>query len=147
MTECSRNAVSFSRVRGRELVADFSGGTISSDAGVLLLREADRRIAHAAAVFEDELFRLHEHAGGTATGVVDPTLVGGEHANEEVDDAVRRVELAAILPLGTGKLGEEVFVNAAEDALGPRKTHYWAAVKTSLSVRTASVTFEFSKSV
>jgi hypothetical protein len=44
MTECTPNRVVFSRVGRRDLVADFSGGTITSDAGVLLLREADRRI-------------------------------------------------------------------------------------------------------
>jgi hypothetical protein len=44
MTESTPNPVLFSRVRGRDLVADFSGGTITSDAGLLLLREADRRI-------------------------------------------------------------------------------------------------------
>ena len=50
MTECNRNPIQFSRVRGRDLVADFSGGTITSDAGVLLLREADRRIGLLAAL-------------------------------------------------------------------------------------------------
>ncbi|HEY2786463.1 MAG TPA: transposase [Fimbriiglobus sp.] len=50
MTECNRNSIHFSRVRGQELVADFSGGTITSDAGVLLLREADRRIGLLDAV-------------------------------------------------------------------------------------------------
>jgi hypothetical protein len=44
MTECSRNPIGFSRVSRRDVVADFSGGTITSDAGLLLLREADRRI-------------------------------------------------------------------------------------------------------
>ncbi len=50
MTECNRNPITFSRVRRRALVADFSGGAITSDAGVRLLREADRRIGVRDAV-------------------------------------------------------------------------------------------------
>lgn len=44
MTECNRSPVSFATLDRRELVADFTGGTITSDAGALLLRQADRRI-------------------------------------------------------------------------------------------------------
>jgi len=41
MTECSQPPLSFATTKRRRLEADFSGGTITSDAGVLLLREAD----------------------------------------------------------------------------------------------------------
>jgi hypothetical protein len=44
MTECNRSTVAFASLDRRDLVADFSGGDITSDAGVLLLREADRRL-------------------------------------------------------------------------------------------------------
>ena len=44
MTECNRKLLSFSSVSGRKIVADFDGGWLTSDAGGLLLREADRRI-------------------------------------------------------------------------------------------------------
>jgi len=44
MTECNQTPVSFATLDRRNLVADFSGGTITSDAGALLLRQADRRI-------------------------------------------------------------------------------------------------------
>ena len=44
MTECNRMPLPFSRGKRREIVADFSGGVITSDAGALLLREADRQI-------------------------------------------------------------------------------------------------------
>jgi hypothetical protein len=44
MTECNQSPVSFATLDRRNLVADFSGGTITSDAGALLLRQADRRI-------------------------------------------------------------------------------------------------------
>ena len=44
MTQRTTTSVSFSRVHQRELVAEFSAGHITSDAGLLLLREADRQI-------------------------------------------------------------------------------------------------------
>ena len=44
MTECNSEAVRFTGVRRRNIVADFNGGRLTTDAGVLLLREVDRRI-------------------------------------------------------------------------------------------------------
>lgn len=44
MTECNRKPVGFSSLKRRNVVADFAGGTITSDAGGLLLREVDRRL-------------------------------------------------------------------------------------------------------
>ena len=55
MTECNRKSsvstspqsnvsLSFSRLGRQEIVADFDGGRLSSDAGGLLLREVDRRL-------------------------------------------------------------------------------------------------------
>lgn len=43
------------------------------------------------------------------------TFVGREHLDEHAHHAARRVELPAVLALGRGELGEEVFVDAAED--------------------------------
>ncbi len=44
MTECIQSRLAFARAGKREVVAEFHGGAISSDGGVLLLRETDRRI-------------------------------------------------------------------------------------------------------
>ena len=44
MTECIRKPLSFSSLGSRRLEADFSGGSLTTDAGALLLREADRRL-------------------------------------------------------------------------------------------------------
>ena len=44
MTVCSSESMSFSSVSRREVVADFLGERLTSDAGGLLLKEVDRRI-------------------------------------------------------------------------------------------------------
>lgn len=44
MTQRTTPTLPFSRAGRREIHADFSGGDLTSDAGVLLLREADRRL-------------------------------------------------------------------------------------------------------
>jgi len=43
-TECSQSLFDFPACKSRKVQADFNGGTITSDAGALLLRQADRRI-------------------------------------------------------------------------------------------------------
>jgi len=41
LTECSADLFGFARVEGRRVEAAFDGGTITSDAGALLLRATD----------------------------------------------------------------------------------------------------------
>ncbi len=50
MTKCSRDQLVFPGCRGRKVEAEFSGGDVTSDGGVLLLRQADRRLGLTAAV-------------------------------------------------------------------------------------------------
>ena len=75
-------------------------------------------VAVAAGVGPDEFHRLHEHAGRSATGVVDAAPIGLQHLDQQLDHAARGVELPALLALGAGELGQEVFVDAAEHVLG-----------------------------
>ncbi|MBX3398549.1 MAG: transposase [Gemmataceae bacterium] len=44
MKECTTTPLPFARLRRREIHTDFSGGQITSDAGALLLREADQKL-------------------------------------------------------------------------------------------------------
>ncbi len=44
MTECIPSRLAFASERKQEVIAEFNGGTISSDGGALLLREAGQRI-------------------------------------------------------------------------------------------------------
>jgi hypothetical protein len=42
-TECSAETYSFGQLDRRQVVADFSGGQLSSDGGLILVAEMDRR--------------------------------------------------------------------------------------------------------
>ena len=42
VTDCTQESFEFPAVKRRKVEATFSGGEISSDGGVVLLREADR---------------------------------------------------------------------------------------------------------
>jgi len=56
MTECTQSSFEFQVHFSREVVARFDGGTMSSDAGAVLLRETERRLnllPRLAACFED----------------------------------------------------------------------------------------------
>lgn len=44
MTDCNRQPLLFSSLIRQQVVADFNGGTLTSDAGGLLLREVDRKL-------------------------------------------------------------------------------------------------------
>ena len=48
MTECNRSSILFSSHGRRSVEARFDGGSLTSDAGALLLREADRRLGLTA---------------------------------------------------------------------------------------------------
>ena len=55
-TECSPEPMRFARLDGRDVVADFGGGAISSEAGALLLGATDKAIGligRFAACFRD----------------------------------------------------------------------------------------------
>jgi hypothetical protein len=71
-TECTPNLFGFEPVEGRQVVAAFDGGPITSDAGALLLGAADRSIAmmhRLAACFHDTRRQdLIEHEVVTLVG-------------------------------------------------------------------------------
>ena len=66
MTECITDSIAFSGVKGRRIVADFDGGRLTTDAGILLLREVDRRIGLIDAINDcipdprDQRYIIHE---------------------------------------------------------------------------------------
>jgi hypothetical protein len=69
LTECSQDSFAFASLGTRKVTAAFDGGAITSNAGALLLREADRAIGlsrQAAVCFKDGRRQDRiEHAAGT----------------------------------------------------------------------------------
>lgn len=50
MTNCTQESFAFPGCKRRAVEADFTGGDITSDGGVLLLRQVDRQLGLCAAV-------------------------------------------------------------------------------------------------
>jgi len=62
MPKCTANRLSFGRIGRRAIEGDFSGGVISSDAGLLLVRQVDQRIGlsrQVAQVLHDPRDQAH----------------------------------------------------------------------------------------
>ena len=103
-TNCSTDLFGFTDVEGREVVAAFDGGAITSDAGALLLGAADRAIGlidRFAACFHDERCpELIEHTVATLVGQrVFGIALGYEDLNDH--DELRHDPIMAVL---AGKL-------------------------------------------
>ena len=103
-TECSRDLFGFAPVEGREVVAAFDGGAITSDAGALLLGATDRAIGmmeRFATCFHDERRQdLIEHEVVTLIGQrVFGIALGYEDINDH--DELRHDPMMAVL---AGKL-------------------------------------------
>lgn len=103
-TECSADLFGFAAVEGREVVAAFDGGAITSDAGALLLGAADRAIRlteRFAGCFHDERRQdLIEHEVVTLLGQrVFGIALGYEDLNDH--DELRHDPVMAVL---AGKL-------------------------------------------
>jgi hypothetical protein len=86
-TQCTQDSFAFGRVEGRTVVADFSGGTITSNAGALLLAQADRAVGiidSFAACFGDGRNQgLIEHTVRTLVG---QRIVGIALGHEDLVD-------------------------------------------------------------
>ena len=99
-TNCSTDLFGFTDVEGREVVAAFDGGAITSDAGALLLGAADRAIGlidRFAACFHDERCpELIEHTVATLVGQrVFGIALGYEDLNDH--DELRHDPIMAVL--------------------------------------------------
>jgi Transposase DDE domain group 1 len=104
LTECSATLFEFAPVEGRQVVAAFDGGTITSDAGALLLGETDRAIRltdrFASCFIDTRMAELVEHE--VATMVLQRVVgiaLGYEDLNDH--DELRHDPVLAVL---AGKL-------------------------------------------
>lgn len=112
MTECTLPALSFSRLGGKTVVADFLGGRLTSDGGALLLREVDRHLGVIDALNgvipdprQPELI-VHEQRALLAQRIIAIAL-GYEDLNDHAtlchDPALQLA--AAVTPLPEARLG------------------------------------------
>jgi hypothetical protein len=103
-TECRQDSFEFASLGSRKVTSAFDGGAITSNAGALLLREADRRIGlsrRVAACFKDgrRADRI-EHAAGTLVAQrIHGIALGYEDLNDH--DELRH---DPVLGLVSGKL-------------------------------------------
>ena len=111
-TDCKDQPLFFQDLGSRKIVADFSGGTLSSDGGVLLLRQVDlslgltRKLADCFGDQRNQLFV--EHA---LTELLPQRIYAEALGYEDINDheQLRRDPLLAAPcgkkdPLGTGRL-------------------------------------------
>lgn len=88
MTECTPQQVEFSRLKRRSVSAAFDGGRMTSDAGVLLLREVDRQIGLIDAVNDcipdprDQRYVVHQQRDQLAQRIYGIAL-GYEDLNDQ----------------------------------------------------------------
>lgn len=105
MSNCTQESFEFPVCRRRSIQASFSGGEITSDGGVLLLRQADRRVGLCAAVasaledsrrqascVHDGLSLLQQRVYGLALGYEDLNDHESLRRDLALQTAVNRVE-------------------------------------------------------
>jgi len=86
-TQCSADQLEFEGFAGRRVVARFDGGALTSDAGALLLREADRAIGlsrRVSACFRDA--RCPERVVHALRTLIGQRIVGLALGYEDVND-------------------------------------------------------------
>jgi hypothetical protein len=107
MTECNTKKIEFSRANWRQVTANFNGGRLTTDAGVLLLREVDRRIGLLDSINDcipdprDPRYTIHEQREMLAQRIFSLAL-GYEDLN---DQQTLRDDPA--LQVAAGKLAQE----------------------------------------
>jgi len=100
MTDCNRQPALFSSLKSQKVVADFDGGRLTSDAGCLLLREADRelglirRLADCIADPRNPLMTVHDQRTMLAQRIFGIAL-GYEDLNDH--DTLRDDPLFSVL--------------------------------------------------
>ena len=74
---------------------------------VFLLAEEDGLLCRVAALLLDEVAGLDEHPAGTAGGVEHDAVIGLDDVDNGLDEGGRGEELAVVMGLLDGELGEK----------------------------------------
>ncbi len=112
-TDCQQDSFQFQALGARQVVADFSGGQLSSDGGVLLLRELDRSLGltrSVAACFQDR--RNPDLITHTVPELIAQRIFGLALGYEDLNDH-QTLRHDPLLSAAAGKLsGEEALASA-----------------------------------
>lgn len=86
-TECTSKTYDFGKLGSRPILADFNGGTLTSDAGLLLIKQVDEQFQitqHFAQCFIDrrDPSRIQHHLGDLVTQRVYGIVQGYEDLND-----------------------------------------------------------------
>ena len=124
-TDCKNQPLLFQDLGSRKVVADFSGGTLSSDGGVLLLRQIDQGLGLSRALancFADR--RDLRYADHTVQALVAQRLYGLALGYEDLNDhdRLRLDPLLAVAcnkrdPLGLDRLHQKGIALAGSSTL------------------------------
>jgi hypothetical protein len=118
-TECIPEQFSFGRVKGRNVIANFKGGTLTSDGGLLLVAELDKKrqiTARFADCFSD--YRRQGYIQHSVTDLVAQRIYGLIQGYEDLNDHEKlRYDPAFALALGKFSSNE-----ANERALAGKST-------------------------
>jgi hypothetical protein len=87
LTECSPDQLSFGRVKGKKVIANFKGGTLTSDGGLVLIAELDKKrqiTARFASCFTD--YRHQGYVNHSLTDLVAQRIYGLIQGDEDLND-------------------------------------------------------------
>ncbi len=104
LTECIPDQLSFGRVKGRKVIANFKGGTLTSDGGLVLVAELDKK-RQITARFAD-CFSDYRHQGYVEHSVADlvaQRIYGIIQGYEDLNDH-ERLRYDPVFALALGKL-------------------------------------------
>src|SRR5690606_36820425 len=115
MTDCIHKTFPFQALGSRKVEADFEGGNVSADGGVLLLRQVDLRsgmIDGLASCFTD--YRRQDLIEHAVTDLLRKRILGMAMGYEDLNDhdTLRRDPMMALgegktYPLGLERSGED----------------------------------------
>ena len=141
-TDCKDQPLLFQDLGSRQVVADFSGGTLSSDGGVLLLRQVDVNLGLTQALaqcFGDE--RQQVFVDHSVRQLLAQRIYGLALGYEDLNDhaQLRRDPLLAAACEKNDPLGEDRF-NPSHRGLalaGPPRSIGWSCPTTGTAVATS----------
>jgi hypothetical protein len=113
LTECIPEQFNFGRVKGRKVIANFKGGTLTSDGGLVLVAELDKKrqiTARFADCFSD--YRHQGYVEHSVTDLIAQRIYGLIQGYEDLNDH-ERLRYDPVFALALGKLSSNELESVA----------------------------------